>query len=324
MSGTQNIPTWSTNDHSSNVLVNLFGRQVINKYFNQMVLNEDGTIRGEDCEALHDMRVATRRLRVAFEVFGTYFDPGIPKSVRKKLRKTCKKLGVVRDYDILVENLNKVKHQSTGEDKEFLTDFIIFYCHAREPKREKLISYLNGVQYKVLKEKMIKFLKECDDAIHQFDKEKMPAAISHRLIGTAMNPIVVHQPGNNENTLDELHSLRIEIKKFRYTLEFLEGVHEYDVSLCILNLKYIQDHLGEIQDTRFIISKLENYFDTIQGSPHLNQDLKIHNYSRLRRFINEKEKALSLLIRAFPDIWKEFLMNPGCEKVLLPFSHENS
>jgi hypothetical protein len=45
------------------------GRKVLAYHFNQMLLHEEGTRLGVDIEELHDMRVATRRMRAAFEVF---------------------------------------------------------------------------------------------------------------------------------------------------------------------------------------------------------------------------------------------------------------
>ena len=50
------------------------GRKVMRYHFAEMLRHEAGTRLGEDIEALHDMRVATRRLRAAFEVFGSAFD----------------------------------------------------------------------------------------------------------------------------------------------------------------------------------------------------------------------------------------------------------
>ncbi len=46
------------------------GRKTFRFHFRRMVYNEPGTRLGEDIEAMHDMRVATRRMRAAFRVFG--------------------------------------------------------------------------------------------------------------------------------------------------------------------------------------------------------------------------------------------------------------
>ncbi len=69
------------------------GRKVMRYHFAQMLRHEEGTRLGEDIEALHDMRVATRRLRAAFEVFGEAFEPDALKPHLKGLRATGRALG---------------------------------------------------------------------------------------------------------------------------------------------------------------------------------------------------------------------------------------
>ena len=49
------------------------GRKVLQFHFAHMLSHERGTRLGDDIEELHDMRVATRRMRAAFEVFGPFF-----------------------------------------------------------------------------------------------------------------------------------------------------------------------------------------------------------------------------------------------------------
>jgi inorganic triphosphatase YgiF len=47
--------------------------RVFRKHFERMKLNEPGTRIGDDPEFLHDMRVSTRRLRMAFRTFRDAF-----------------------------------------------------------------------------------------------------------------------------------------------------------------------------------------------------------------------------------------------------------
>ena len=49
------------------------GRKVWLYHFALMLSHEEGTQRGENIEELHDMRVATRRMRTAFDIFGSAF-----------------------------------------------------------------------------------------------------------------------------------------------------------------------------------------------------------------------------------------------------------
>ena len=49
-------------------------RKTLLFHFERMLKHEPGTREGEDAEELHDMRVATRRMRAALRVFDGYID----------------------------------------------------------------------------------------------------------------------------------------------------------------------------------------------------------------------------------------------------------
>ena len=79
------------------------GRKTLRFHFRRMLHHEPGTRLGEDIEALHDMRVATRRMRAAFRVFGEYYDPKAVRPYLKGLKRTGRALGAVRDLDVFQE-----------------------------------------------------------------------------------------------------------------------------------------------------------------------------------------------------------------------------
>src|SRR5512139_2183845 len=79
------------------------GRKVLRYHFVQMLRHEAGTRDGEDIEDLHDMRVATRRMRAAFEVFEDAFTPKSLRTYLKGLRTAGRTLGRVRDMDVFME-----------------------------------------------------------------------------------------------------------------------------------------------------------------------------------------------------------------------------
>ena len=67
----------------------------------RVVLNyrEAGVRSGEEIEYVHDMRVATRRMRAAFQVFGDYLEMDKMRPFLKGMRRTGRALGAVRDLD---------------------------------------------------------------------------------------------------------------------------------------------------------------------------------------------------------------------------------
>ena len=75
-------------------------RKTLRYHFHQMLDNEAETRLGEDIEALHDMRVATRRMRTAFRVFADFLDADATAPYRKSLKRVGRALGEVRDLDV--------------------------------------------------------------------------------------------------------------------------------------------------------------------------------------------------------------------------------
>ncbi len=65
---------------------------------------EPGTRLGEDVEELHDMRVATRRLRAALALFAGVL-PVRAQTFRQELGWLAGVLGAVRDLDVQLEGL---------------------------------------------------------------------------------------------------------------------------------------------------------------------------------------------------------------------------
>ena len=85
------------------------GRKVLRFHLARLIAREPGTRLGEDPEELHGMRVATRRMRAAWRVFGDGFQPEGTSRYRNRLRDVAGKLGAVRDLDVLVMALESYR-----------------------------------------------------------------------------------------------------------------------------------------------------------------------------------------------------------------------
>ena len=74
---------------------------------------EPGTRLGEDIEELHDMRVATRRLRAALALFSNVL-PVRAQTFREELGWLAAVLGAVRDLDVQIEGLDDMVADTAG------------------------------------------------------------------------------------------------------------------------------------------------------------------------------------------------------------------
>ena len=82
-------------------------RQIIVKYFHQMMSYKDGAKDGSDIEFVHEMRVTSRRLRAAMDNFADCFPEKAFKKHYKKIKLITQTMGAVRDLDVLIARFEK-------------------------------------------------------------------------------------------------------------------------------------------------------------------------------------------------------------------------
>ena len=221
-----------------------------------MLYHEPGTQLGQEAEELHDMRVATRRMRAALRVFGDYLDKKKWASFEKDLRRTGRVLGEVRDLDVFWEKTQLYQDKLPPERKDELSALQTVWQAERDQSRERLLAYLASERYRKFKDSFSKFLETSDaGAAPIFGKvgEPQPRRLRH------VAPVILYRQLAAMRAFDEwtigsdvpllrLHQLRIASKGLRYSLEFLEEVLGPESKQLVKELKKLQDHLGNLQD----------------------------------------------------------------------------
>jgi CHAD domain-containing protein len=102
-------------------------------------------IAGEDIEGVHDVRVASRRLRAAMDVAVECF----PKSWYEPLHDLAKEitgaLGEVRDRDVLIEHLTAERDQVAAGDRPGIDRLIARVSQERDEARAEMERFLKGL-----------------------------------------------------------------------------------------------------------------------------------------------------------------------------------
>ena len=112
----------------------------------EMMDNLEGTRLGEDIEALHDMRVASRRLRAALSVFAAAFPPKPFSATEKEVAKTTDALGAVRDGDVQIEFMEAAISSAPESEKVGLRAFLSHLQAERDRERVLLVKELNRLE----------------------------------------------------------------------------------------------------------------------------------------------------------------------------------
>jgi CHAD domain-containing protein len=116
--------------------------------------HERGVIAGE-VEAVHDMRVLIRRLRVALSNFAACFDAAGRRAARAELSKLADKLGAVRDLDVLIAALESRRAKLAAEHQPHIQTFVRRLRARRRRRQRQLTEYLSGEDYTRLKRQFV-------------------------------------------------------------------------------------------------------------------------------------------------------------------------
>ena len=231
----------------------------------KMLEHEEGTRLGEDPEELHDMRVSTRRMRMALRVFADYLDPDVLRPVLKGLRRTGRTLGAVRDLDVFNEKTQVYLDGLPDERAGDLDGLLEAWKAEREKQRAHLVTYLDGKRYRRFVERTTELLDGPVEALApQNIVTPRPQRVAQVLPGVLYKDMAVvwafeGQLGGLETPLPRFHALRKACKGLRYTLEFFEDVLGPGARPLIKRVKGLQDHLGDLQDAVVTSGVLRDY-----------------------------------------------------------------
>jgi len=289
------------------------GRNVMLYHFAQVLRHEDETRLGENIEALHDMRVATRRLRAAFEVFAKAFEPDALKPYLKGLRATGGALGSVRDLDVFMEKAQRYLSTQPEEKRGGLDPLLSRWKEQRDAARTRMLEHLNSWEYASFKQKFNLFLhtpgmgvrqKPSDQPAPDKVNQLVPVLIYSRIAAArAYAPYLADAP------IERLHALRIEFKKLRYTVEYFSEVLGKRSIEVINDLKLLQDHLGDLNDT-LVASQILGEF--INGWEASQQNLPIQERQNIEEVVNylaARYAEQHALLVTFQAAWEEHFYN---------------
>jgi triphosphatase len=288
-------------------------RKVLARHWERARKAEPGARGGVDIEHVHDMRVALRRMRVALRIFAGYLDRGAFRPFRKRLRRTARRLGAVRDLDVFHEKtrryLGALDEQRHGDLDALLDAWRREHARARR----RLITWLDSDAYG-------KFASEFDDFLRGRDgregrsarrgsgthrvRDEAPLALLAGWAAVRAHDRTVSAP---HVAPEELHRVRIACKRLRYTLEFFSRVLGPGADPLIGRLTQIQDHLGDLQDAVVAGAALHEFLASGgwsgEGKHRRPRPLPPAAARAVTAYVAARQREASSLVESFPRVW---------------------
>ncbi len=93
------------------------GRRLLRDRAKKMLSWREDVLKHEDVEAVHKMRVASRRLRAVLDAYQSICDPKQFKKVYRRVKEVADVLGMARDTDVMIEHLHSQVEEGPAVEK---------------------------------------------------------------------------------------------------------------------------------------------------------------------------------------------------------------
>lgn len=114
-------------------------RKIIVGYFHEMMSHKEGASEGSNIEFVHDMRVASRRLRAAMDNFADCFEPEQFKKLYKQVKIITQTMGSVRDLDVLIRRFQTEMISLPNAEQQDIESLIKHLQKRRKEERKPMI-----------------------------------------------------------------------------------------------------------------------------------------------------------------------------------------
>ena len=226
--------------------------------------NQCAALDGADSEGVHQMRVAIRRLRAAFDFFSPWLDADEAARLRREAGWLGKRLGAARDLDVLLADIvAPVLAARPGDDA--LPDLEALAREARTAAYDGLRETMGRPRYADLVLSAGHWIALGRWSRDRGDALSRPLAASARgALDSIHGRVMARADGFDAMTAAERHALRLDIKRLRYALQFV-GSAFGDGAAHLQALGRLQDLLGAANDAALAEAQVAAAISRVPG-----------------------------------------------------------
>jgi CHAD domain-containing protein len=211
-----------------------------------------------DVNAIHQARVATRRVRAALPIVTRG-------SRRRKLKRSftrlTRALGGVRELDVAILTLDELV-SDPSLPKEGLEQLRAILQEERQRFYTEMNAILQHVDLDRLQRRTLVAVERAAQRDSEQSDLKRLKSVVRRAGKRALDLQAAIENAGNIYLADRLHQVRIAVKKLRYVLEVARELSRSRASARIRLLKNVQDLLGRMHDLEVMITRIR----ALQGS----------------------------------------------------------
>jgi triphosphatase len=285
---------------------------IFGKCFDHWIANEAAAVDGQDPEGVHQVRVALRRMRSAVDMFRKVVPKDHARWLRSEARWLASHFGPARDWDVFLDSLLQPVLEADPNDGALL-ELRAVAAERRESAYESVRETVRSRDLSALELTFGAWLDRHGWRHGAGGKRRRRAATPIEVFAeTALSGrrSDVYHLGRDIEKLpfEKLHRLRIELKNFRYMIEFFGGLFpKQRYQRYRKSLSHLQDQLGHLNDVataQHLLSELVARADTQRRRRELR--------SAAKRVMKRQHDAMSDFRTEAARRWQAFNDTPPC------------
>lgn len=226
----------------------------LTQHLKWLLAHDPGTRLRTESESLHQMRVATRRLRAVLRTARPILLSAWVASLDQELDWLSEVLGTARDLDVQIAYFMEESAGLDARDRKLLATFISHLRSQRDAVQQMVLSELSSARY-------LDLVRRLQQAAHDPAVIESPLTV-RQLARQAFKKLRKAIKGLRASPSDiALHKVRIKTKRARYAAELARASVGKPAARFIKAARAIQDLLGIHQDA-------------LQAERHVRQFLK--------------------------------------------------
>lgn len=215
----------------------------------EIVRRVPGIVGGEDVEAVHQARVATRRLRAQLRMLRPVVNRQWADETRSELKWLAQCLGAVRDADVLYAELDEQQRTLPQVDRAAARVLSERVLAERREAHDRLVEELQSDRYRALMDRLLDAtavppMRGRDHRADGSAESVLPELVAKRYRGLARRVSKLGEDPSDE----ALHEVRKQSKSLRYVAEASRPFVGSPAKRLARAAERLQDVLGEVHD----------------------------------------------------------------------------
>jgi CHAD domain-containing protein len=233
----------------------IMASKVLRIRFDEMLEFHAAATGPDGVDGVHDMRVASRRFRSALRDFAHLFEKKAVKPVKRDAKAIADSLGDVRDGDVAIEALEKLRERAPADEIAAGIERLI--DRRRNQRAIAHSAFVRDVTPELLESVAANMEQAFREGPSKNETTLRSFAIdaierSHeKFLGRAES---IYEPFNDTS----LHKLRLSGKRLRYALELFDRCWSGELKPFAKYVSKLQSSLGQVHDSDAWIQNIQD------------------------------------------------------------------